>query len=226
MGKLREWFEKCIADCSTNGELSASNNGQVLAEKLVDKIECDCKPDWNENDETSPAFVKNRPFYDKSLVSVPHPQVTGLAWYKVSDDVPTGHPAKGDESDYIANGNRVQSHILLSTDDGYVTSEFIVVVALKDNLVISELDNLTFPEKGTYFLAGEGLASITGFALGRGADPEIIWDGNTGEIKPIDEKFIPEMSNVILKSSTADSTKKFKITVDDSGTISATEVTE
>ena len=63
MGKLRQWFEKTIADCSTNGELSASNNGQVLVEKLVDKIERDCKPDWNENGETSPAFVKNRPFY-------------------------------------------------------------------------------------------------------------------------------------------------------------------
>lgn len=33
-------------------------------------------------------------------------------------------------------------------------------------------------------------------------------------------------TNVILKSSTADSTKRFKITVDDSGTLSATEVTE
>ena len=34
---------------------------------------------------------------------------------------------------------------------------------------------------------------------------------------------IPE--TLILRSSTADSTKKFKITVDDSGTLSATEVT-
>ena len=41
---------------------------------------------------------------------------------------------------------------------------------------------------------------------------------------PIDEKFIPVMSSVTLKSSTASSTKKFKITVNDSGTITATEV--
>ena len=41
---------------------------------------------------------------------------------------------------------------------------------------------------------------------------------------PIDEKFIPVMSSVILKSSTASSSKKFKITVDDSGAITATEV--
>ena len=44
-------------------------------------------------------------------------------------------------------------------------------------------------------------------------------------IVPINEKFIPEMSSVVIKSSTASSTKKFRITVDDSGTISATEVT-
>lgn len=37
---------------------------------------------------------------------------------------------------------------------------------------------------------------------------------------------IPEpVTELYLKSSTADSTKKFKITVDDSGTLSATEVT-
>lgn len=181
--------------------------------------------DWNENDETSPAFVKNRPFYDKSLVSVPNPQNTRMAWYKVSDDVPTGHPAVNDKACIILDGSKMNGKILLSNDEYYVASELMVVVALKDNVVFSEFNNLTFPEKGTYFIAGEGLSSIAGFALGKDADPEITWDGNTGEIKPIDEKFIPEMSNVILKSSTADSTKRFRITVDDSGTISATEVT-
>ena len=33
------------------------------------------------------------------------------------------------------------------------------------------------------------------------------------------------LGDLVFPSSTADSTKKFKITVDDSGTISATEVT-
>lgn len=37
--------------------------------------------------------------------------------------------------------------------------------------------------------------------------------------------YIEGLNEVILNSSTADSTKRFKITVDDSGTISATEVT-
>lgn len=46
------------------------------------------------------------------------------------------------------------------------------------------------------------------------------------ELKKLDEKFLPEsVESVIIRSSTEGSTKKFKITVDDSGTITATEVT-
>ena len=45
---------------------------------------------------------------------------------------------------------------------------------------------------------------------------------------PMAEEFLPnilETNSIIMNSSTTDSTKKFKITVDDSGAISATEVT-
>ena len=50
-----------------------------------------------------------------------------------------------------------------------------------------------------------------------------------GEVKKLSEDYMPNTiqrvgDDVIILSSTADSTKKFKITVDDSGTIKATEV--
>ncbi len=49
--------------------------------------------------------------------------------------------------------------------------------------------------------------------------------GPSASIKKIDPKYIPsELNEVILLSSTASSSKKFKITVDDSGAITATEV--
>lgn len=47
-------------------------------------------------------------------------------------------------------------------------------------------------------------------------------------VTPMAEEFIPniiDIDSIIMKSSTAGSTKKFKITVDDSGNISASEVT-
>lgn len=49
--------------------------------------------------------------------------------------------------------------------------------------------------------------------------------GPSASVKTIDSKYIPsELNEVILPSSTSGSTKKFKITVDDSGTITATQV--
>lgn len=46
-------------------------------------------------------------------------------------------------------------------------------------------------------------------------------------LKPMEEKYLPEsVESVIVRSSTEGSTKKFKITVDDTGTLTATEVTE
>ena len=49
--------------------------------------------------------------------------------------------------------------------------------------------------------------------------------GPSASTKKIDPKYIPsELNEIILPSSTSGSSKKFKITVDDSGTISATQV--
>ena len=51
-----------------------------------------------------------------------------------------------------------------------------------------------------------------------------------GGVKKFPVSYIPDIiqrvgDDVIINSSTTNSTKKFKITVDDAGTISATEVT-
>lgn len=45
------------------------------------------------------------------------------------------------------------------------------------------------------------------------------------ELRRMEEKFLPEsVESIVIRSSTADSTKMFKITVDDSGVLTATEV--
>lgn len=113
----------------------------------------------------------------------------------------------------------------MSTDDYFFDGDGACIITLKDNVVIELVGGCTFPEKGTYFCCSD-MVTVTGVALGKDADPEITWDGSTSEVKKLDEKFIPTVSSLVIKSSTADSTKKFKITVDDTGTISATEVTE
>ena len=62
------------------------------------------------------------------------------------------------------------------------------------------------------------LGANTAFAVGNGT-----FDGN-GNTTRSNALEVTKDGGVIVPSSTAGSTKKFKITVDDSGTISATEV--
>lgn len=103
-------------------------------------------------------------------------------------------------------------------------SEFAIFITT-DNVEL-EFYGLVFPEKGVYFeFTSEGRYT-TGVASAESDTPEITWDGNIETIKTIDPKYIPsELNEIILPSSTSGSSKKFKITVDDSGAISATEVT-
>ena len=49
---------------------------------------------------------------------------------------------------------------------------------------------------------------------------------NKYKTKKISKELLPDISDVILNSSTPGSTKKFRITVNDAGTLSATEVTD
>ena len=79
-------------------------------------------------------------------------------------------------------------------------------------MVVTEpctLHGVVYPESGLYVMGGSAYVNKLTISFG----------------KKIDKMFIPAMDSVILNSSTSGSTKKFKITVNDSGTISATEVT-
>lgn len=207
---------------TVNGE-APDESGNVQVSGLPDGAEANMQL---VTDADGVAKWEGKPFYDGSLISVPYQAAPGLVWYKVSDDVPTGDHSLGAPGCFVSNGLKTNSTIIISTDDVYAVSEAIVIVTLKDNVVISELDNIKFPEKGTYFLYGEGYPLITGFALGMEADPEITWDGNTGTIKTLDKMFIPPVDYLIMNSSTTDSTMRFKITIDDSGTISTTNISE
>ena len=80
---------------------------------------------------------------------------------------------------------------------------------------------------GGYIIASAGHANkylISGIVL-EGAVHYIASDGHTNLDDTTFTFHIQQVSSVILQSSTTSSTKQFKITVDDSGTISATEVT-
>ena len=107
---------------------------------------------------------------------------------------------------------------------GFIVNGMIVFNAVDNTEYNGENFSIVFPEKGVYFISADSIY-ITGIASADSDTPEITWDGNIDVIKKLDKKYIPsELNEIILPSSTPSSTKKFKITVNDSGTITATEI--
>ena len=131
-------------------------------------------------------------------------------YYKISDFNPAsedvisfkGTSESGDELSGIITGNNCV---------GY--GPFIIVASAGDcSLPVTETATMRFtaPSAGLYAMYE---VDNTNFTAGTG---EFTLRASTGSFS---------ITDLLLKSSTAGSTKKFKITVDDSGTISATEVT-
>ena len=148
----------------------------------------------------------------------------GGQYVKVADEVPSwatlGAPIKYWSSDGD-NGTLISEDYLDLGNGSFLAGDYAFIIAT-DNV---KFDNLVFPEKGVYFLFLQNVVYTTGLASVDSNTPEIVWGGNIGTLKTIDPKYIPsELNEVILPSSTSGSSKKFKITVNDAGAISATEV--
>ena len=143
---------------------------------------------------------------------------------KVADEIPSWVSIDAPIKCWLSDGNNETIAPESYTDLGNGSfSATGVIFITTDNF---EFNDLVFPEKGVYFMFMQNVVYATGIASADSDTPEITWDGNIGVIKKLDKKYIPsELNEIILPSSTSGSTKKFKITVDDSGTISATEVT-
>ena len=125
-------------------------------------------------------------------------------YYKISDFNPApenvisfkGTVENGGESSEITIGSNCVEYGL-----------FIVVASAGGcSIPITETvtDSFTAPSAGLYAMYTEGYASLT---------------AGTGQFT------LMQIDGLAIKSSTANSTKKFRITVDDSGTLKATEVT-
>lgn len=162
--------------------------------------------------------------------------IISIYFVKVSDSVPTGEELNGKELTIVATDmgeDRVTKKIFPAADDSFEDDGLVVIndgeilVIPTDNYVVD--GEIVFPSKGVYVVCmtltmqGQtGQASyVRSFTV-----PGYVFK----QIKQIEEKYIPDSiqrvgDDLIINSSTEGSTKKFKISVDDSGTISAVEVT-
>ena len=208
-----------------NGVLSVSGGGGV-------------QPDWNQNDETAADYVKNRPggytVVTKKGVDIKWDGVIGDREYsdeggdvllvKVSDEVLTSEQLSGAEI-ILTITNGVQTITQSFTIDGNKLVD--------NNGILSEQSSFRF------MVVGEQAAATSGYSAGtyilhmveRDATAYVssIYKQDETGILPIPEEYIDDAiqrvgAEVIIPSSTPGSTKKFRVTVDDSGNLTATEV--
>lgn len=200
------------------------------------RLECD----WNQEDSLKAGYIENKPCYETSKYGLTINNASQKAdsllssggnFYRVSDI-----PLTIDKITELVYYDTFGNPTVMTSDTANWTSnngaaQFIgngpVIVSKVNAGPISDSVTDTFPEPGLYCPVDGGIEGI---------------DGYIKHLQKLDKKFVDysdcvlqsefddKVANyvydgVILKSTTADSSKKFKITVDDAGTLTATEVT-
>ena len=131
---------------------------------------------------------EDRLAYDDSKLVVD--SGTDFQYVKVADEVPSWASVDAPMKVWVSNGSNGTIPPEGNTDlgNGSFVAGSSVAITTTDNV---EFSGLVFPEKGVYFASGYGQYA-TGVTSADSDTPEITWDGNIGEIKKLDEKFLPE----------------------------------
>lgn len=161
--------------------------------------------DWNENDPESPAFVKNRPFYDTRKFSQKIEfEGVSTTLCKVSDNVPqqiSGVETVNLWAVFGGNADNSSMPIVQLSENIYAVSNGIpyVVIATSDGAYESSTPFGIGPlERGVYFLHMGDIGYTSGISFTGADTPEITWDGDMGTIKQIDTKYYISITPVII----------------------------
>ena len=196
------------------------------------------QPDWNQNDSAAADYVKNRPggytVVTQKGVDIKWDGVIGDREYidngggillvKVSDELLTSEQLSGAEIIQTMTDG-VQTVTQSSTIDGNKLVDnggVLIEQGSFEFMVVGEQATATFGHSaGTYILhMVEGSATVYVSSIYKQDETGIV---------PIPAEYIDDAiqrvgADVIIPSSTPGSTKQFRITVDDSGALTATEV--
>lgn len=227
-----------------NGEkyVYPAGTEQEVTDAVANVIDAYIKKENQQPDPTESPFstswndLKDKPFGEET-VTVNEPlnitwdgNTEGLVcvadtFYKVSDATPT--------SGELANGGSyaIKSTTALSYEESgaFSADDFIdyggltfitpggkmLATVVPESMVGVDVDGLIFHEKGLYFAFSPVVDDL--FYLSSLTTTEPVEQTKT-VVKTLDEKYMPIL--------TSPSGKKFKLSVDDSGVLSATEVTE
>ena len=202
---------------------AASGKIDVDSRGMLKSTGSSAQADWNVTDSADPAFIKNKPFgVEKGAVIR---SVSGLSW---SEN--TGY--KKDEYQYKSD---VDTSVFKTLDeipnvDGNSTIQVVVDGVTYSDMTIDYTDGGgaysidVYSEECPVFISSVNAYmadTVTVTFLSNRTDI------NSVQVIDLDKDSIKAMSSDFIEfaSTTPGSSKKFKITVNDSGTITATEVT-
>ena len=140
---------------------------------------------------------EDRLAYDDSKLVVDSGK--GFQYVKVADEVPSWVSMDAPTKVWLSNGTNTTTTLEYYTDlgnGGFVVGDVVAIVTT-DNL---KFNGIVFPKKGVYFEHSSGLY-ITGISSADSDTPEITWDGSFGEIKKLDEKFLPDQTVFYVDSN-------------------------
>lgn len=153
------------------------------------------QPDWNQNDETAPDYIKNKPFgaleggweivWDGNISNQNNVVSTGNAesiLYYVSEMVPSEEELKKATITLIENGESasvelspVWGSIATITED-LIEIGNAAIITKKDNVTYA--DTMTFPRAGVYFASMQNAGYVSKLE-------------KVGNIKKIEQKYLP-----------------------------------
>ena len=206
-----------ITKIKVDGEPESSYQLYPRNEEFAKRSE-GAQPDWNQNDISAPDYVKNRTHWTE-------PEILDVIFQQ--DDV-----ALYDATDFLQ-----AEQSLVFSEELVVGDTYNVNIDGVDHYVVCYTHNsdvhLGKEQPDRFMLFGSGSsATLYLYNFNYGSTVRLTVTHITPQkIHKLDPKYLPDEvidsidNEIILKSSTANSTKKFKITVDDSGTLTATEVT-
>lgn len=140
---------------------------------------------------------EDRLAYDDSKLAI-NGAPGGAKYVKVADEVPSWVSMDAPTKVWLSNGtnNTATTDYYIDFGNGsFGVGSFVVFIAT-DNV---EFSGMVFPEKGIYFASMSDASYVAGIASADSDTPEIIWDGNIGEIKKLDEKFIPDIPAHVIE---------------------------
>ena len=216
---------------------SAANNAQAVADSI--------KPDWNEADITSPKYIANKPcYYTKTETQKRYSFLSAnVLWNDETQIYWYGRFASTREASPIDAGKkyRIDGDTKIYTCKAYrnnSTGSFYYRYIIGNAALASKCINIECDAWGNPIPdTGEDWAYVTNkdsldssmFTKTKNYKEGHHFYEVTETLKTLDPLFLPPTiqqvgDDVIINSSTLGSTKKFKITVDDSGALSAIEV--